>query len=179
MRSKNFKRLVVDASVARAAGDEDATASVSINCTEFLETFRDECQHHIVMTLEISEEWNTHQSNFATTWLKSMIAKKRFNYVKPSVDKALCYKIEKTATNKKACEDIRKDFHLLEAALETDRIIISLDETVRQHFTQAAPSVGEIRDIVWVNPERTEEQPLPWLRDGAPPEAHRKLRNQS
>ena len=175
MRSKNFKRLVVDASVARAAGDEDATASVSINCTEFLETFRDECQHHIVMTLEISEEWNTHQSNFATTWMKSMIARKRFDYVKPAVNKALSDKIEDTATHENQLEVMRKDFRLLEAALATDRAIISLDESIRQHFTRAAQRVGEIRNTVWVNPERTKERPLPWLQNGAQPEEHRQL----
>ena len=161
MRSKNFKRLVVDASVAGAASGKEATDLVSIHCTEFLETFRDECQHHIVMTSDISEEWDKHQSNFATTWLKSMIAKKRFNYVKPSVDKALCYKIENTATKKTEIRDMWKDFRLLEAALATDQTIISLDETIRRHFTRAAQRVGEIRDIVWVNPERTKEQPLP------------------
>ena len=180
MQSKNFKQLVVDASVAGAAGGKKATDPVSIHCTEFLETFRDECQHHIVMTSDISEEWDKHQSNFATTWLKSMIAKKRFDYVKPAVNKALSDKIEDTAPHENQLEVMRKDFRLLEAALATDQTIISLDETIRRHFTRAAQRVGEIRDIVWVNPDHTEaEQPLPWLRDGAPPEAHRKLRNQS
>ena len=53
---------------------------------------------------------------------------------------------------------MRKDFHLLEAAWATDQTIISLDETIRQLFARAAQRVGEIRDIVWVNPERTEEE---------------------
>ena len=159
-----------------AASGKEATDLVSIHCTEFLETFRDECQHHIVMTSDISEEWNTHQSKFATTWLKSMIAKKRFNYVKPSVDKALCYKIENTATKKTEIRDMWKDFRLLEAALATDQTIISRDENVRLPFTRAAQSVDEIRDIVWVNPDHTEaEQPLDWLRNGAQPEEHRQL----
>ena len=177
MRSRDSKRLVVNASVARAAGGEEATVSVSINCTEFLETFRDECSHHIVMTSEISEEWNTHQSNFAARWLKSMIARKRFDYVKPSVNKALRDKIEKTATRENDIEGMRKDFHILEAALATDQTIISLDEAIQKCFARAAQRVGEIRNIVWVNPDHTEEdEPLDWLQNGAPPENHRKLR---
>jgi len=76
-----MKRIVVNASVARAAGGENATASVSINCTEFLEAFRDQTSHHIVMTLELSEEWDEHQSNFAAAWLANMIATKRFHYI--------------------------------------------------------------------------------------------------
>ena len=176
MRSRNLKRLVVNASVARAAGGKGATASVSINCTEFLETFRDECPHHIVMTPELSEEWNTHQSNFAARWLKSMIARKRFNYITPPRDTALSDKIDATATRERDLEAMQKDFHLLQAALATDRTIVSLDETVRQLFKQASQQVGEIRNIIWVNPDRTaEEQPIAWLQNGALAEANRRL----
>ncbi len=176
MRSRNLKRLVVNASVARAAGGKGATASVSINCTEFLETFRDECPHHIVMTSELSEEWNAHQSNFAARWLKSMIARKRFDYITPPQDTALSNKIDTTTTRERDIEALRKDFHLLQAALATDQTIISLDETIRQLFQQASHQVSEIRDIIWVNPDRTTaEQPIAWLQNGAPPEPHRQL----
>ena len=177
MRSRDLKRLVVNASVARAAGGEEARASVSINCTEFLEIFRDECPHHVVMTPELSEEWEENQSKFAATWLRSMIARKRFDYVEPRVHQALRDKIRETATGENEVEDMRKDFHLLEAALVTDQTIISLDETIRRLFAHATQGVGEIRDIVWVNPERMEEEePLVWLENGAPPEDRRQLR---
>ena len=177
MRSRDSKRLVVNASVARAAGGVEATASVSVNCTEFLETFRDECVHHVVMTPELSEEWDENQSKFAATWLRSMIARKRFDYVDPPVNQALRDEIEGTATRETEIEVMRKDFRLLEAARETDHTIISLDETIRRLFARAAERVGEIRDIVWVNPEHTEEEePLVWLQNGAPPDDHRKLR---
>ena len=177
MRSRDSKRLVVNASVARAAGGEEATVSVSISCTEFLETFRDECPHHVVMTPELSEEWEENQSKFAATWLRSMIARKRFDYVNPPINQALRDEIQKTATNETEIEVMRKDFHLLEAAWETDQTIISLDETIRRLFAGATQDVGEIRDIVWVNPDHTEtEEPLDWLQNGAPPEDHRKLR---
>ena len=177
MRSRDSKRLVVNASVARAAGGVEATASVSVSCTEFLETFRDECPHHVVMTPELSEEWETNQSKFAATWLRSMIARKRFDYEDPPVNQALCDEIEGTATSENEIEDMQKDFHLLEAALVTDQTIISLDETIRRLFAHATQGVGEIRDLVWVNPERMEEEePLVWLENGAPPEDRRKLR---
>ena len=177
MRSRDSKRLVVNASVARAAGGEGATASVSISCTEFLETFQDECSHHVLMTPELSEEWEENQSKFAATWLRSMIARKRFDYIEPPVNQALRDEIEGTATRETETEVMRKDFHLLEAAQATDQIIISLDETIREYFARATQRVGEIRDIVWVNPERVEEeQPLVWLQNGAPPDDHCKLR---
>ena len=167
----------MNASVARAAGGEEATVSVSISCTEFLETFRDECSHHVVMTPELSEEWEENQSKFAATWLRSMIARKRFDYVEPPVNQALRAEIEGTATSETEIGEMRKDFHLLEAAQATDQTVASLDENARRLFAQATQHIGEIRDIVWVNPERTEEEePIVWLENGAPPEECRKLR---
>ena len=176
MRPTNFKRLVVNVSVGRAAGGEEATASVSINCTEFLELFRTECRHHIVMTPELSAEWNRIRSVFARTWLKSMVARKRFHYVESALNQALCNKIETSTSRENEVKAMWKDFHLLEAALVTDQTIISLDETVRRCFARAAQSVDEIRRIVWVNPDHTEEEPLVWLQNGAPPDDHRQLR---
>ena len=171
------KRLVVDASVAGAAGGEEAEASVSINCTEVLEIFRDKCLHHVVMTPELYEEWDEHQSIFAATWLASMIATGRSCDVESSENQALCTKIEKAAEQKNQIPVMRKDFHLLEGARISDQTIISLEKRVRRHFAHAAQHVDEIRDIVWVNPNCTaEEEPIEWLKNGAPPEEHRKLR---
>jgi hypothetical protein len=64
---------------------------------------------------------------------------------------------------------------LLEAALATDEIVVALDETVRELFIEAAISVGEIRNVVWVNPDRADEKPLLWLEDGAKPDKKRRL----
>lgn len=176
MRLRDLKRIVINASVAKAADGIYATATESINCTEFLETFRDSPSYHIVMTIELSEEWDKHQSNYAATWLANMIATKRFNYVVLPQYRELYDKIEAVANREKEINAMLKDFHLLGAALDTDKTIISLDETVRTLFAQATQQVGEIRNIVWVNPERTaEEQPITWLKNGAPPETHRQL----
>ena len=176
MRAKSLKRLVVNASVARAAGGVDATDSVSINCTEFLKIFRDESSHHVVMTFELSEEWDEHQSNFAAEWLGNMIATRRFHYIELPQNRALYDEIEATAVEEKDINAMLKDFHLLGAALATDQIIVLLDETIRGLFKQASQQVQEIRGIIWVNPDRTtEEQPITWIQNGAPPEPHRQL----
>ena len=104
-----------------------------------------------------------------------MIARKRFDYVEPLVNQVLRDHIEGTATGENEVEAMRKDFHLLEAARKTDQTIISLDEKVRRCFAHATQRVGEIRHIVWVNPVFTEEEPLIWLQNGAPPEDCRQL----
>lgn len=176
MPSKRTKQIEVNASVARAAGGEDATYSTSINCTNFLETFEHNTSNKIVMTLELAEEWDEHQSKYATTWLTRMIATKRFHYINLPNNDLIYEKIEATATHDKEVNAMLKDFHLLRAALATDMIVISLDETIRLLFAKASHNVGEIQNIIWVNPDRTiEEQPVIWLKNGAPPEAHRQL----
>lgn len=175
MRSRNLKRLVVNASVAGAAGGEGAIVPVSINCTKFLEIFRDETSHHVVMTFELAEEWDEHQSNFAAEWLGNMIATKRFHYIELPENRALHDEIEATAVREEDINAMLKDFHLLGAALESDQTIISLDETIRGLFKRASQQVGEIRDIIWVNPDRSEEHPIAWLQNGAPPEPDRRL----
>ena len=105
-----------------------------------------------------------------------MDARKKVCRVDPPEDEELRNKIEGTATHENEIEAMRKDFHLLEATLVTDKTIISLDETVRGCFARATQRVGEIRHIVWVNPDRTEEEPLVWLQNGAPPDDYRQLR---
>lgn len=175
MRSKDSKRLVIDTDVAQASGDEYATDPRAINCCDFLKEVRSQ-NYRVVMTREISEEWKRHQSRFALEWRVSMDASRKVERIDPPEDSTLREKITITTNNENEIEALRKDFHLLQAALTTDQTIISLDETVRQLFKRASQQVGEIRNIIWVNPNRTtKEQPITRLQNGAPPEPHRQL----
>ncbi len=70
---------------------------------------------------------------------------------------------------------MRKDYHLLEAALATDQNVISLDEIVRALFDTAAVSVVALKNIVWVNPDKATEEPIAWLEKNAKPERKRML----
>ena len=56
-----------------------------------------------------------------------------------------------------------KDLPLVEAALRTDNIVVSLDERARGAF-----QLRELSVIVWVNPVRESLQMEPWLEQGAP-----------
>ena len=175
MRARDSKRLVIDADVARAAGSEIATHPRAEHCRDFLNAVLS-LSHRIVMTEQINNEWKNHQSRFARRWRVSMDARKKIDRIDPPENAELQAKVTTTTNNENEIEALQKDFHLLQAALVTDQTIISLDETVRQLFKQASQSVGEIRNIIWVNPDRTaEEQPIAWLQNGAPPEPHRQL----
>ena len=175
MRVRDSKRLVIDTDVVQSSGDEDATDPRAIHCRDFPKVVRSQ-NHKVVMTREISDEWKRHQSRFALEWRVSMDARRKIDRINPSEDEELQDKVTNTASDEDEIEAMQKDFHLLQAALTTDQTITSLDETVRQLFKRASQSVGEIRNIIWVNPDRTaEEQPIVWLQNGAPSEAHRRL----
>ena len=66
--------LVIDASIARAAGRTDHPISKA--CRDFLEDVLKIC-HHVVLTKETSEEWKRHQSKFTLLWRSSMFARKK------------------------------------------------------------------------------------------------------
>jgi hypothetical protein len=58
--------------------------------------------------------------------------------------------------------DVHKDLPLIEAALRTDNIVVSLDERARESF-----QFRELNIIVWVNPVRESLLMRPWLEEGA------------
>ncbi len=174
MPTKISRRLVIDASIAHASGGEEATFPTSKNCRDFLIAVRAIC-HRVVMTTAIIEEWNNHQSNFARRWRVSMEARKKVNRVNAPVNNKLRDKIKKITATEKDCEAMLKDIHLVEAAKATEQSVASLDETVRNLFASISRRVGEFRSIVWVNPDKIEEQPMSWLENGAKPEKKRLL----
>ena len=175
MRKRDVKRLVIDADVAQSSGSDTATDIRAVNCRDFLKAVREQ-DHKVVMTEKISDEWKRHQSRFARRWRLSMDARKKVERINTQSRDDIQDKIMNTTDNENEIENMQKDYHLIQAALETDKTIISLDETVRTLFAQVSQHVNEIRHIIWVNPDRTEEeQPIAWLKNGAPSEPHRQL----
>ncbi|HBE19236.1 MAG TPA: hypothetical protein DEG17_14545 [Cyanobacteria bacterium UBA11149] len=172
------KCLVIDASVAHAAGGEKAIYPTSVYCRDFLKAVLDIC-HKFVMTPDIREEWNNHQSQFARKWRSQMVAKGKFEFLDVSVNQELWDKIDAIAATDKQRRDMFKDLRLIEAAIATDKTVISLDDnTARKLFSRAATEVDELKDIVWVNPTKVEEEkPIEWLKNGANPEENRLLVN--
>lgn len=167
MPAKKVRRLVVDASVARAAGRRTATAPKSKDCRNFLETMRRETAHRVVMPPPLRDEWDRHMSPFASTWLTAMASRGRVISDKIGANATRRREIEGAATKPTEVKALRKDFHLVEAALATDRTVVSLDEIVRRLFKAAAPGVAAIQKVVWVNPAVPAERPIEWLVKGA------------
>jgi hypothetical protein len=70
-------------------------------------------------------------------------------------------------TNKQR-EDAEKDFLLVEAALNGDQIILSLDERARGIYCELSKTITDIADIFWVNPS-TEFSSLRQILQGSAP----------
>lgn len=172
---KVSRHLVIDASVAHASGGEDTTSSTSKNCRDFLKAVLEVC-HCVVMTPEIKEEWNNRQSGFAREWRVAMVSRKKLIYCSNiQVNNKLWETIEMIAASDKQHKELVKDLCLIEAAITTDKTVISLDEKARKLFDKAATQMTELRNIVWVNPDKAEEKPIEWLRNGAKSESDRRL----
>lgn len=168
--------LVVDACVARSCGDQTATKFPAPECRDFLLSMQNH-KHKVVMTKDIRAEWSKHQSRFATQWLSQMVGKKLLHAITISeIDQEIWKLIEEMAKTDNQREAMVKDILLLEAALATEQRIVSLDEnTARKYFTEAAQQIKQLRQLVWVNPGKPEEEAIAWLQDGAPAEEERML----
>jgi hypothetical protein len=174
MARKRSQRLVIDASIAHAAGPEGAVHPTAKNCRDFLLAVLEVC-HRAVFAPAIAAEWKRHQSSFARQWRVSMFARKKIDHVVVREDAGIRQQVEQLAEDDSQSADMLKDLHLVEAALATGMRVASLDETVRGHFRAAAASVARLRRICWINPDVPAEDAISWLEAGAPAHEFRTL----
>ena len=159
--------LVIDCSIARAAGPEGADHPTSKHCRDFLLAVLRIC-HRIGMSSAVAAEWKRHRSGFARQWLVSMHARKKVVPIAVDEDPQLRKALATSATTNKSRDAMLKDAHLLEAASRSDRRIAALDETVRRLFSGAAQTYKPIRAMCWVNPDAEFDDIIEWLEAGAP-----------
>lgn len=167
------KTLVIDASVAQAAGEYSQHPD-SANARGFLVGVLKD-QHKIGMTAAMQEEWNKHQSAFSQKWRSGMVARRLFvnkavgedSLLRDAID-SLVMPDKDAATQRKHKTAMLKDCHLLEAAYAFDRRVFSADDIVRNHFRHAAAHIPTLRSVLWGNPIKEPEQVRAWLEDGLP-----------
>ncbi len=155
----------MDASVAQSAGN--STHPTSRMCREFLLDMLIIC-HKVVLTQDIAIEWRNHASSFSVTWLAAMRAKRKVVSVHPEDDGTYGARIQ-TASGftVQQIAAMEKDLLLILAALETDGLIASCDSRARALFAQAARELEEIRNVIWVNPNKETDSCGDWLKSGA------------
>jgi len=155
------KLLVIDASVANAAGWSDHPDSSASRY--FLRAVLDTC-HQMVLTPALAEEWRRHQSKYAREWRKSTYARRKIRQLEAAENGNLRARILDPGAGLQALAIRRKDVRLIEAAILTGHIVVSLDEEAREAF-----EVRELNSVMWVNPVQEHEGVSTWLEDGAPP----------
>jgi len=168
------KRIVVDASVARSAGQEPVPEFVSARSREVLEAIL-RARHKVAFSTEGLAEWRKHRSRFARRWLVQMFSRKLTLFLGDTTDTSLRDRLRPCCSSESKWQVMEKDCHLVEAALQADRIVVSRDEIVRDLFRQACSRVAELREVLWANPELEAEQVAAWLEGGAKNEQARRL----
>ena len=183
MKRSLSKLLVIDANVLMAAGGHHAKDARPAACANFLNAVQRIC-HRVVTTPQLTAEWRKPPrkrekgrslKDFTRTWLYRMNGAKKVVPFQQMEDIVLRGKLRKADLKDNELEEALADFHLIEAALSADSRIMSCDEKARNLFRQIAVRVGELRALVWVNPEYDHETPIKWLEQGAPNESERRL----
>jgi hypothetical protein len=177
MSKKKIKTccLVVDASIARAAGTLESRHPTGTLCRDFLVAVRG-AGHRVAWSPVIKEEWDTHQSTFALQWRVSMLKLGNLRAVQDEVLDELRDAIKGHSDDQHVVEIMFKDSHLIEAAIATDRRVAAQDRAARGHFTRLAQDFHLIRLVNWVDPTIEDEQVIAWVERGAPLERSRRLR---
>jgi len=164
------KRLVIDASVLCAAGTTDHPTSRV--CREFLEEVRRIC-HRIVICDDLRVEYRNHSSRFASGWRTEMQSRGKVESI--SVDTSSIQELSGLlGPSGRDLNDVKKDAHLIAAALITDHIVVSLEKRARRDYGLIAKQERSIQAIVWTNPVE-DQGALKWLQEGAPTECEYRL----
>jgi len=119
--------------------------------------------HRMVMTVTLAAEWDRHQSLYAARWRAEMRSRKKVVDIADVQNEEVRRQVPVSSA-------VQKDLHLIEAALATDQIVISLDDRA-----QAALRVEATKEVTWVNAVAEGGHVIYWLRDGAPPKNDWKL----
>ena len=157
------RQLVVDADIAQSAGV--SLADRSRLCRELLNAIRASL-HIVVLSRQGEEEWLAHRSIYSATWFRAMEVSGQVVRVEgrlpPEVEVTVLEQFESARQ-----PGVAKDLHLIGAALETDRIVLSNDDRARRAMRDAAALVPDIATIHWANPTNVEEDAAAWVTAGA------------
>ena len=158
------RRLVVDTNVARAASE--TKKPISDACRRVMETMLSE-QHKVVLSATQFQEWQKHQSLYSKGWLARMKSRKLWHVLAPEPDSGLAARAKKIACTAEVRQEIVKDLHLLENALATDKVVLSMETNVFRLFSEHKKVLKVPEPVAWVNPTDDIEACVAWIAGGA------------
>ena len=169
------KRLVIDASVASAAGGNGSVQKTGKKCRDLLQATYRAC-HRLVMTSEIEKEWKAEASHYSTKWWRWMKNHTKELWLTSEQLAEVAVDLGRVPAAPAEAVAMTQDIHLVKAAIRTDRILVSLDDEARRLFAAASSVVPVLQPVMWVNPKE-EADAAAWVSKGACDEARRMLSN--
>lgn len=157
------RSLVIDACVARSCGDGCNAAAA---CTRFLDAVL-ASGLRMVMTTPLQEEWAEHANGYALSWLYAMETRRRLDRIKCRQNPRLRKSMKRIARDPGVLGIVMKDVFLVEAALQTDKTVASLDDEARYHFAHISHYIGVLARVIWVNPATQSDSVITWVQQGA------------
>lgn len=100
------------------------------------------------------------------SWLAEMRLRDKVDVVSGEKEN-LATKLANTKISGSVPRAFRKDAHLVEGALQTEGVVISLDSTAKQHYSAVVGSFPELRRVMWVDPSNEPGAVGRWLEQGA------------
>ncbi len=174
--------MVVDANVAMAAGTGHRPPAPE--CLRTLTTILSVC-HRVAFTPQLWDEWKRRASRQAKGWQRQMVGRKKVVAASSPTEAPAMRSdgelagLEKAIDRRFPCEkeraEVRKDLHLVCAAVECCAPVISNDDTARRRFHRLAQDCRRLGSVEWTNPSCPAENVDAWLDEGAPVEPGRLL----
>jgi hypothetical protein len=165
-------RLVIDANISQSAGSSDVPSS--IYSRECLNEVLDQ-EHRAVFSQQLLTEWREHSSFYARKWLRSMTARKRIENIEGEEFAMYADRACACLEHDRSKEALRKDFHLAQSALASDRTIVSNEREFPAFVAVACTRVRVLSRLYYANPVIEGESCTQWIREGAEKDASRRI----
>ncbi len=152
--------IVVDASVARAAGETQNI--IAQKCREVLDGIFSH-DHQLALSKPTYDEWlkkrseedelsTPYASRYAIQWLTKMTSQRdRIKWIEISEHQEFIDQIVAAAPLQDQIQ-VKKDCHLVATAIASDRRVVSNDGKIRKHFQNIGGSIKVLCEILWLNP---------------------------
>lgn len=164
-KAPESKRIVVDTDVASSASTTDYPRSIA--CRKVLETILTVC-HKVVLTPEQDAEWRKHRSRYTLGWLRQMAARGKWHLLPADPKTGLLERVDALPDDGTVDRvEMLKDVHLVEAAMATDGLVLSMDDKMYRRLNRHYIAIGIQKQVAWMNPEAPDEACCRWLEKGA------------
>ncbi|GAB4211206.1 MAG: hypothetical protein OHK0013_32680 [Sandaracinaceae bacterium] len=162
-RSVASRRLVVDANVLRSASNTDEARPPGSDCRAVLEAIYRIC-HRAVVSPALRAEYERHASKYGVRWLEAMASKGKLEDGEArTTSRARGWMQSAALSSEREREELRKDLHLVLAALETDHVVVSSETKVRGLLERVLGDADPALGWALVGPTT-----VAWLEAGAP-----------